>query len=43
MKTLKKVINKELRAVTRLNQKANFKNNVSDSNYHEINPNFLFE
>jgi hypothetical protein len=28
---------------TSLNQKAEFKNRVSDSNYHEINPNFFFE
>jgi hypothetical protein len=42
-KTLKKVINKWLGAVTRLNQKANFKNKVSDSNYREINLNFFFE
>jgi hypothetical protein len=27
----------------RLNQKAEFKNKVSDSNYREINLNFLFE
>jgi hypothetical protein len=26
-----------------LNQKAGFKNKVSNSNYHEINPNFFFE
>jgi hypothetical protein len=26
-----------------LNQKAEFKNKVSDSNYREINPNVLFE
>jgi hypothetical protein len=42
-KTLKKVINKWLGAVTSLNQKTEFKNKVSDSNYCEINPNFLFE
>jgi hypothetical protein len=42
-KTLNKVINKWLGAVTRLNQKANFKNKVSDSNYREINPNFFFK
>jgi hypothetical protein len=42
-KTLKKVINKWLGTVMRLNQKANFKNKVSDSNYHKINPNFFFK
>jgi hypothetical protein len=42
-KTLKKVINKWLGAVTRLNQKTHFKNKVSDSNYREINPNFFFK
>jgi hypothetical protein len=42
-KTLKKVINKWLGVVTRLNQKVNFKNKVSDSNYREISPNFIFE
>jgi hypothetical protein len=42
-KTLIKVINKKLGAVTRLNQKAEIKNKVSDSNYHEINLNNLFE
>jgi hypothetical protein len=42
-KTLKKVINKWLGAVTKLNQKTNFKNKVSDSNYREINPNFFLE
>jgi hypothetical protein len=26
-----------------LNEKAEFKNKVSDSNYREINPNFFFE
>jgi hypothetical protein len=41
--TLKKVINKWLGAVTSLNQKTEFKNKVLDSNYREINPNFLFE
>jgi hypothetical protein len=41
--TLKKVINKWLGAVTSLNQKTEFKNKVSDSNYREINPNFLFK
>jgi hypothetical protein len=40
-KTLKKVINKGLGVVTRLNQKAHFKNKVSDSNYREINPNLF--
>jgi hypothetical protein len=41
--TLKKIINKLLGAVTGLNQKTEFKNKVLDSNYREINPNFLFE
>jgi hypothetical protein len=43
MKTLKKVINKGLGAVTRLNQQAHFKNKVSDSNYREINLNLFFK
>jgi hypothetical protein len=43
IETLIKVINKWLGAVTSLNQKTKFKNKVSDSNYREIDPNFLFE
>jgi hypothetical protein len=41
--TRKKVINKWLGAITSLEQKTEFKNKVSDSNYREINLNFLFE
>jgi hypothetical protein len=43
METLKKIINKRLGAVMGLNQKTEFKNKVSNSNYREINLNFLFE
>jgi hypothetical protein len=38
-----KVFNKKLGAVTSLNQKAEFKNKGLDSNYREINLDFLFQ